>query len=53
MDYVYQRSGTGSGFAADWQQHQGDVNSPFTLEVKAYEGDGLSFIMPAEKIRKT
>ena len=44
MDYVYQRSGGGSGFAADWQSIKETMNSPFVLEVKAYQGDGLSFI---------
>jgi hypothetical protein len=45
---VYQRSGTGSGFAADWKSIKETMNSPFTLEVKAYEGDGLTFIIPVE-----
>jgi hypothetical protein len=44
MDYVYQRNGGGSGFAADWQSIKETMNSPFVLEVKQYEGDGLSFI---------
>ena len=44
MDYLYQRSGAGSGFAADWQSIKETMNSPFLLEVKAYQGDGLSFI---------
>jgi hypothetical protein len=48
MDYVYQRNGGGSGFAADWQSIKETMNSPFLLQVKAYEGDGLSFITPAE-----
>jgi hypothetical protein len=48
MDYVYQRNGGGSGFAADWQSVKETMNSPFVLQVKAYEGDGLSFIIPVE-----
>ena len=48
MDYVYQRSGGGSGFAADWQSIKETMNSPFVLEVKQYEGDGLAFITPME-----
>ncbi|MFZ0306261.1 MAG: hypothetical protein WAL75_26485 [Terracidiphilus sp.] len=36
MDYLYQRSGAGSGFAADWQSIKETMNSPFVLEVKAY-----------------
>jgi hypothetical protein len=46
MDYVYQRSGAGSGFAADWQSIKETMNSPFVLEVKEYEGDGLSLNDP-------
>jgi hypothetical protein len=48
MDYVYQRSGEGSGFAADWRSIKETMNSPFPLEVKAYQGDGLSFIITIE-----
>jgi hypothetical protein len=44
MDYVYQRSGAGSGFAADWKSIRETMNSPYVLQVKAYESDGLSFI---------
>ena len=47
MDYVYQRSGGGSGFAADWKSIKETMNSPYVLQVKAYEGDGLSFITPS------
>jgi hypothetical protein len=44
MDYVYQRTGaTGSGFAADWQSVKETINSPYVVEVKPYQGDGLSF----------
>ena len=46
MDYVYQRTGGGSGFAADWQSIKETMNSLFVLEVKAYQGDGLTFIDP-------
>jgi hypothetical protein len=50
MDYVYRRSGGGSGFAADWKSIRETMNSPYVLQVKAYQGDGLSFIAanPAE-----
>jgi hypothetical protein len=49
MDYVYQRTGGGSGFAADWQSIKETMNSPFPLRVKAFQGDGLSFTTPLEK----
>lgn len=49
MDYVYQRSGGGSGFAADWRSIKETMNSPFPLQVKAYQGDGLTFIIPVQQ----
>ena len=49
MDYVYQRTGGGSGFAADWQSIKEIMNSPFPLQVKEFQGDGLSFITLVEK----
>ena len=54
MDYVYQRSGGGSGFAADWKSIRETMNSPYVLQVKAYQGDGLSFIVsnPAQQETK-
>jgi hypothetical protein len=49
MDYVYQRTGSGgSGFAADWQSIKETMNSPYLIEVKAFDGDGLSFTTPSE-----
>ncbi len=48
MDYVYQRGGGGSGFAADWRSIKETMNSPFILQVKPYHGDGLSFIIPVK-----
>jgi hypothetical protein len=49
MDYVYRRTGHGSGFAADWRSIRETMNSPFPLQVKAFRGDGLSFITPLEQ----
>jgi hypothetical protein len=49
MDYVYQRTGSGgSGFAADWQSIRETMNSPYSIEVKEFDGDGLSFITPSD-----
>ena len=48
VDYIYQRNGGGSGFAADWQSDKATMNSPFILQVKEYEGDGLSLTDPVE-----
>lgn len=52
MDYVYQRAGGGSGFAAEWQSVKETMNSPFSMQVKEFHGDGLSFILPSEKKTK-
>lgn len=46
VEYVYQRTGEGSGFAADWQSTKETINSPFLLKVKQFQGDGLSFDDP-------
>lgn len=52
MDYIYQRTGGGSGFGADWQSNKVTINSPFVLELKEFQGDGLSFFDPlARKTR--
>ena len=54
MDYVYQRTGGGgSGFAADWQSIKETMNFPLILQVKPFEGDGLSFITPSEQRTKS
>lgn len=52
VDYVYQRSGGGSGLAADWQSIKETMNSTFLLQVKEYQGDGLSFITPSQHTTK-
>jgi hypothetical protein len=48
LDYVYQRTGAESGFSAEWQSIKETRNSPLSMEVKAYEGEGLSFITPSQ-----
>ena len=47
MDYVYRRIGGGSGFAADWQSIKETMNSPYSIQVKEFQGDGLTLITPA------
>lgn len=44
LDYVYRRTGGGSGFAGTWVSSSEEVNSVVLLKVRAWEGDGLSFI---------
>ena len=53
VDYVYQRTGGGSGFAADWQSTTETINSPFLLKVEQFRGDGLSIFDPlARRVRQ-
>lgn len=52
MDYIYQRNGGGSGFAADWQSTKETMNSPFLMQVKEFDADGLSFTTPWEQKTK-
>jgi hypothetical protein len=52
IDYVYHRTGGGSGFEADWQSIKETMNSPYSLQVKEFQSDGLSFITPSEKATK-
>jgi len=49
MDYVYQRTGGGSGFASGWQSIRETMNSPFSMKITVFQGDGLSFITPSEQ----
>lgn len=49
MDYVYRRVGRGSGIAGDWRSIKETMNSPYPFEVKAFQGDGLSFFTALEK----
>jgi len=50
LHYIYQRiagpapDGKTSGFVGTWESTTEDVNSTQEVEVKAFEGDGLSFV---------
>lgn len=46
LDYVYERKGDGQRFAGDWVSTTEQVNSVFEIQVRPFEGDGLSFITP-------
>jgi len=52
VDYVYQRAGGGSGFEGDWQSIKETMNTPYFMEVKEFQGDGLSFIVPSLRTTK-
>jgi hypothetical protein len=49
MDYVYRRVGAGSGFAGDWRSIKETMNSPYPVQVTAFQGDGLSFFTALAK----
>lgn len=42
-DYVYKRTVNGSGFAGRWEGMIGTMDTVLTLQVRPYQGDGLSF----------
>jgi hypothetical protein len=51
--YVYERRGGGSGFAGDWVSKSTHVDTVFVVQVRPYEGDGLSIISPLEGVTKS
>jgi len=53
IDYVYRRTGAGSGFTGDWQSITETVNSPYVMELKELESDGLSIADPVERRTKS
>lgn len=50
--YVYQRHGGGSGFAADWVSVSEQSDGVYLLQVRPYEGDGLSIISPSQGVTR-
>ena len=52
LNYVYKRTAGGPGFAGTWESTSETVNSVFVLQIRPYEGDGLSFIDPSEEETK-
>jgi hypothetical protein len=48
LDYLYKRTAGSSGFAGTWESTSEKVNSAFELQIRPYQGDGFSFINPAQ-----
>lgn len=48
-DYVYKQTAKGPGFTGRWESMIEPLNEVIMLQVRPYEGDGLSFIIPSEK----
>ena len=44
MLYVYDKTAPGAGFAGTWTTTRGTMTSAYTLEVKPWEKNGLSFV---------
>jgi hypothetical protein len=51
VKYKYKRDADGAGFAGDWVSTSETMNSAFVLQVRPYEGDGLSFIYPSKETK--
>lgn len=47
IKYVYERRARGSGFAGTWVSVTAALNSAIVLQIRPYEGNGLSFIIPS------
>ncbi|HEV2617264.1 MAG TPA: hypothetical protein VGU63_11730 [Candidatus Acidoferrales bacterium] len=48
VDYVYTRKASGAGFVGTWVSTDAAGSSDLTLQVRPYENNGLSFIVPSE-----
>jgi hypothetical protein len=46
--YLYERKGGGPGFASDWVSTSQQMDTPYVVQVRPYEQDGLSIINSAE-----
>jgi hypothetical protein len=46
--YLYERRGTGSGFAGDWVSTSARVDTVYVIQIKPFDGDGLSFVNSAD-----
>jgi hypothetical protein len=49
---VFNRTGGTSGFAGTWERNSETASSAYVIKVKAYEGDGLSFINSSQGITR-
>ncbi|HKW33599.1 MAG TPA: hypothetical protein VJN92_11385 [Candidatus Acidoferrum sp.] len=48
VKYVYARTAGTSGFAGTWESTSEQLSSVLVLRIRAYEGDGLTFINPEQ-----
>jgi hypothetical protein len=52
VDYVYARTAGTPGFAGAWDNVNETIESSYVLQIKSYEGDGLSLIDPSQNETK-
>jgi hypothetical protein len=50
--YVYERRAAGPGFAGDWVSTSEQVDTVYKLQVRPYEGDGLSITSSLDGVAK-
>ena len=48
VNYVYERTAGTSGFAGTWESTSSQLDSAIEIQVQPYDGDGLSFVTPAQ-----
>lgn len=51
VSYVYQRTAGGSGFAGTWDSTSATVDFVLTIQIRPYDGDGISIINPSSLTR--
>ena len=52
VHYIYQRAAGSSGFPGTWDSLSAELDSSIELEVRPYEGDGLSFSSDGRRTAK-
>lgn len=50
VNYLYKRTADGTGFAGTWESTM-PMTSAFVLQIRSYEGNGLSFIRSSQDTR--
>jgi len=53
LDYLYNRKEPGTGFAADWLSTNNQFSGPpYVIEVRPWEGDGLTIVFATQGVTK-
>lgn len=53
VKFVFERTAGKSGFEGTWESTSAPVNLVLALQVRPYEGDGLSFVNPSAEVTKS